>query len=604
MAATLPEDPLDRRLRAALIALVVLGPALAQAWLVSHYRTLPGTIFGTDVYYQLGCIHSIRASFNPMASCSACGGIPGYLPLYGTLIALFSFLTRLDPIPAVLVASVLLKALSIGIAYLVFRRLHGPTVGILFAALWSVLFPDAAMRYTEFTTEILVPLNLFALHRLLERPGPARALVVGLLLALTGYAHAVAFVGGVLIAGLALVLDAGAAGIAGAPGFRLRDRVVSLAIVLASLSLALGYWYRPIFVYHGHLSTHYIDWNRESTLISFAEQWLFAKRVAVWAFRVSWTRTLLNLGALAGALIALRRVREPIPRASLIVAVATFVAIFHYFATEPLLHTNFVPEYMVMMLWSVARLFPGALFVGTVLARPPLRAAAPALAVLAVALALVHAVMRVRATLPDRTSRLAVESLPTRWGQLAAYVRTHTDPEDVFLSTNELSFALSALTGRKVLVTRRGQNDPYLDMDVRNRDAALILYGRDPDRRRQRLARWGIDYVLWTRDWGSSNWLHLEQPTPEAFDPLLWFENPAADSEVVAAGVDIEHRVTWVDPNIRYPRVRKFPLTLVTARNDTRFERPWRPELDARLERVWSCEENGQPAAALYRVRP
>src|SRR5690242_15437962 len=116
MAATSPPDPLDRRLAVPLLAIVVLGPALAQAWLVSQYRTLPGTIFGADVYYQLGCIQSIRASFNPMASCSACGAIPGYLPLYGTLIALLSWVTRLDPIASVLVASVVLKALSITIA--------------------------------------------------------------------------------------------------------------------------------------------------------------------------------------------------------------------------------------------------------------------------------------------------------------------------------------------------------------------------------------------------------------------------------------------------------------------------------------------------------
>src|SRR5258706_4180190 len=584
MAVTSPPDPLDRRLAAALLAIVVLGPAIAQAWLVSHYQTLPGTIFGTDVYYQLGCIQSIRASYNPLASSSACAAIRGYLPLEGTLIAMLSWVTRLDPMAAVLVASVALKALSITIAYQVFRRLHGPTVGLLFAALCSVLFPDAAMRYTEFTTEILVPLNLFALHRLLERPGPKRALIVGLLLALTGYAHAVAFVGGVLIAVLAIVLDAGVAGLARAPGPGLRDRVVSLGIVLASLSLALGYWYRPIFVYHGHLSTHYIDWNRESILMSFGEQWLFAKRVAVWAFHVSWGRTLLNLGALARAALALRRVREPATRATLIVAVETFLSIFHYFATQPLLKTNFAPEHMLMILWSVARLFPVAWLVSALLTRPRLRPVAPVLASLAVMLAMVHAVVRVRATLPDRSSRLAVEPLPPRWAQLAAYVRGHTQPEDVFLSTNELSFALSALTGRKVLVTRRGQNDPYIDMDARNRDAALILYGRDEAKRGERMRRWGIDYVLWTRDWSSSNWRHVAIGRPEAFDPLLWFEDPAGDAEVSAAGVQIDHQVTWVDPNIRYPRVRQFPLTLVTPRNDTRPERPWRPELDARLE--------------------
>jgi hypothetical protein len=59
----------------------------------------------------------------------------------------------------------------------------------------------------------------------------------------------------------------------------------------------------------------------------------------------------------------------------------------------------------------------------------------------------------------------------------------------------------------------------------------------------------------------------------------------------------------WVDPMLRGERYRRFPLTIVTPDNHARPDRPWRPELDAVLERVWSHEEGGRTIATLDRVR-
>ena len=73
--------------------------------------------------------------------------------------------------------------------------------------------------------------------------------------------------------------------------------------------------------------------------------------------------------------------------------------------------------------------------------------------------------------------------------------------------------------------------------------------------------------------------------------------------ELEAAGVRYRKLVGWVDPTLRGERYRRFPLTLVTPDNYTRPDRPWRPDLDGALERVWSFEENGRTIATLDRVR-
>jgi len=65
----------------------------------------------------------------------------------------------------------------------------------------------------------------------------------------------------------------------------------------------------------------------------------------------------------------------------------------------------------------------------------------------------------------------AREPQPPQFESLATWAAANTRPIDVLLSTNELSFAWAALTGRKTLVSRRAQNDAFLDLDQRNADA-------------------------------------------------------------------------------------------------------------------------------------
>ena len=110
-----PERP-DRRgywLGAAMVAAV----ALAQVWLLRDLRALPSPIYGGDYSYQMGCIESIRASRNPMASCSVSGALPGYLPLYGTIVAAVTGVGGWAVVPGMLALSVFFRALSTAIAW-------------------------------------------------------------------------------------------------------------------------------------------------------------------------------------------------------------------------------------------------------------------------------------------------------------------------------------------------------------------------------------------------------------------------------------------------------------------------------------------------------
>src|SRR5262249_50949626 len=179
----------------------------------------------------------------------------------------------------------------------------------------------------------------------------------------------------------------------------------------------------------------------------------------------------------------------------------------------------------------------------------------------------------------------------------------NTKPDDVLLSTNELSFGWAALTGRKTLVSRRAQNDAFLDLDERNADAALILYGHDDRLRRERLAHWHVRWLLWTTDWVDGEYLARPGQPTLTNDPLCWFQDAARDHAAAAAGVALAHEHTWVDPALQSAAIPRFDLTFVTAANYARQERPWTPALDTLLEEAWSYAEQGRRIATVYRVR-
>ena len=279
-----------------LALLLALSAAGAQEWLVRDFKRLPPALFGGDFTYQSGCIQSIKASGNPMASCSTCGALPGYLPLYGTLVAGFSTVTGIPVERSMLLLSGAIRGLSSLLVFLLFAGLFGGWAGLLVAALWTVAHPGVAIRYTEFTGAIVVPLYFHALFRFVQSPRLGRSLCLGLVLAAAGYSHAVAFIGGTVIAVASALIGALWRGRTSGVGRELAATARGLVVVAACASLALGYWYGPIFVHHGRTSAHYTEWNGGVALVTLEQQLAYAGRVlATFVQLDDWPKALTSL---------------------------------------------------------------------------------------------------------------------------------------------------------------------------------------------------------------------------------------------------------------------------------------------------------------------
>lgn len=585
-----------------LAVVLALGAAAAQMWLVHGLVRLPAELFGGDYLYQMGCIQSILASRDPMASCSTCGALPGYLPLYGTLAALFSGATGLPVWQGMLILSVILRALSALVAFTVFARLFGHRAGVVLAALWVALHAGLLVKYTDFTAAIVVPFYYLALVRFAESPRPRRAVALGLVLAVAGYSHAVAFIGGAAVATLTALAAALWRARSGQPGRELAAGAGGLALAAAGALPALGYWWRPIFEYHGRTSLHYTEWQHPS-LATLDDRLSFAGgQLRAFVDPGNGVQAMAVLLFVLGLVLVWRAPARRRFAPGLLVAAVTLAWALHYFVTMPLAHVHFIPDYIRRLLWDFAFLLVVAVPVVLVSDRLRGRAATlvPVVTVLVAFAVLAGQTRALRAT-PDLVA--AHRTLPPHYLEMQRVVLEHTDPDDVVLSTNELSFAWSALTGRKTLVTRRAQNDAFVDMDERNRDAALILYGHDDALRRRLLARWHVKYLLWTEDWIPGEYGSTSSGDLEVRDPLSFFTNPNDEAALDRAGVQTARLHTWVDPSLRTATYPRFDLTFVTPGNYSRLDRPWSPQLDELLTEVWSATIAGRRVAAVYLVR-
>jgi hypothetical protein len=167
------------------ITAVALVVRVAYVWFVYRYRT----IGGDPLYYHLGgnLLADGKGFINPLSQ--ARGVIePGadHPPTYIVYLAFFSLL-GIRSITGHMLVSCLLGAGSVAVGGLAGRRIAGPRMGLIAAAL-MVVYPNVwrfdAMVLSETMVIFLVNVTILLAYRYLDRPSMGRLALVGLAVAL------------------------------------------------------------------------------------------------------------------------------------------------------------------------------------------------------------------------------------------------------------------------------------------------------------------------------------------------------------------------------------------------------------------------------------
>jgi len=585
----------------ALFSLLVFG-------YVSQMKQIPAPLYGGDLYYQLGSIYHFYQN-GPVAwldSSSMPGTMPAYLPLYSAAVTIFGKALFLDPIHAMLYFEVPLSFLSFLLFFLLIREWLGSgELALIGAACLAPFNAFPVLKYTGFTMQIIVPLFFLASLLFFKRCDWKSALFLGLSYAAMGLGHGTSFMfASAFVLALFAFVFLREEGTHSKRAKKLAS-CFALAFVLG-FALSLLVWFDPIFKYHGASKLQNNIWGIPDVANFGIGTGLLASQMATSFFNTSSIfRFAISLCSLAGVVFLAakwRNRKEPEFGFALFSLAVTAIFIYSYFLTAPLFKFHTVPTYSYMMYLAPLLVICGLLFVREQYSKKQGYKYVLAFFLAAFAASSVLAYEGWQANPWIKTGMTALDPFHS---SLQAYLLENTQPNDVVLSSNGLSFAINALSGRKAMVSRRSHNSPFMDFDVRQIDAAKIFYGNDNAVRNDLLATYNVKYVYFSPHWYTMEFAFDQQGRVLGYnDPLMVMHSDEYEAELAEYGVDYAVIKGYVDPALRGAEYREYNLTLVTPKNyDFSGYGPWKDEMDSRLEMVWSYDFDGQQKAALYKVK-
>ncbi|MFA5077222.1 MAG: glycosyltransferase family 39 protein [Candidatus Micrarchaeia archaeon] len=572
----------------------VLLCALLQQQYVGALKSLPSPLYGGDLYYQMGAIEHIRSGGSVLESSSMVGTTPGYLPAYGVFVAAISWLLNTDTFHGMLACSMILLFATYALWYFVLREICGDeSMAVLGAIIVNVPPGDPVFKYTAFAMYFVTPIALYFFWRAWKSEELKDYAMAGIVYGLLPLCHMVLFIGMTILAALLF----------GIKIYRNKEYASFGALkkyavfALIAAPLLMLYWYQPIFEYH-------LKFAYDRTHMELPDFGTLG--VQLWFFSDIWARITSKIGlviASAFVLLGFRKIKWDGFEGALFIA--SLLATFSYFITEPLLKMNFIPQYL-----SIMMLLPSIVVLSLGCAKEVLggwKSGKLVLYLLLLVLAGSAFLEFQDRTAQDKWIKVGMnQTFPEEYLGLRSYLVNNTGVDDVFLSTKEVSFALNAFSGRKLVVNRWAhQNNQYLDMPGRDRDAAVMLYGKNASMSVALMKSYEVKYVFWHAYWYNSEFIFDSSGKPvDWYDPLITMNTDANRKMLDENGVKYREMKFWLDPSGRSSDIRKYDILQVSYENyDFSGNGPWNDGLDQYLEEVWSYEENGQKYAALYKVK-
>ncbi|MCD6464674.1 hypothetical protein J7L02_04115 [Candidatus Woesearchaeota archaeon] len=603
----------------ALIGMILLFMIIDYS-LISQLKQLPSPLYGGDYYNHLGTMQHIFQGGSVFENAQLLGESPQWVPwLYHVLVVgfakLFGFQT-LTLWKAVLYFSLVLIPLSAILCYLAaFFITRNKTVSLILPALHLANTP--ILKYTPFAWHVITPLFLISLWLLFKKPCLKTGLFTGISYGLVALSNVQAFFSNSVVFGILLFyvlilqhvkFNHGKLGLnikKMFEEFRKKNYVFLLAFLIG-LVIAQLYWFRPMFVYKARTLNDiqnygYYDYTSIGNCLKYFLKMdvltTFLNIPALFKGQIyQFLLSLLFLASVAALFLSKTKARGVESNALTflkLLVIAGFIAAIHYFFTMPILGTHFGPHQTRAFLTSFA--LPLTLIY--MLSKIKLSKTLKHVLIVAVFLLIFsHSLIHVVNVRNNKWFKTGKQDLPQEIMQLASWVLQNTKLDDVFLTDNEDSFMLNALTGRKVLTYRRTHASPYVDMNQRMTDAAIILYGSNNSLRKQLIKKYRVKYLLWTAQWFRNEYYFDDKGNVVGFfDPLMIEDKPKYRKQLDNANVTYKSLVYWLDPAVRGPEIPKrnvlIPIPFFNQTN------PWSPNFTNMLNLQFNT-----PFVKIYKI--
>ncbi len=562
------------------------------------FEGLASPIYGGDHYFSMGCVEHVKNGGNPLASCHLQGQPSHYYPIYPVLIAGLSEFSGLSTISSMWLGSVLFNFMALVVCYFLFRRYSSNP---WLCAAYSILFvtvPRKIFKGTQMEYAIFFPLFLLCLTYFHEKPNWKRAIMLGLVGGLNGLAISFSFpLLGLLFACMCVWYAARV--------FKKQMRLSHLGMLVVAgvitLCITLIMW-GPLLPKLDERSELWLMGADEASTPEGAKYVFWTTLKGIFFDFENPVKIVRTIGFYAAILLLFSSMKYSEHRKLSWVLVGSSVITTFSYIPARLIDMNLFPRYLAISLW-LSMLLLGIMHIERLIKMIPKFSAYVFVGVFLVAL------VSSNSFTPDAElgawESAAHQSLPQQLVEADKFLdKANVGLNEVILTTKEIGFALNSVSGRKVVANRQAHNSPFTDTNMRELEAALMIYGNDDEVRLALLKKYNVSYLYWDTYWIQSEWMVSQDgKITDAYDPMFVIDTEASRGMMAEYNISYFAATTVPDPAGRScERCAKWPLLFVLPSRMNGYT-PWNGGLDKYLEAEWAYPSAEKPEAVLYRIK-
>jgi len=603
----------------ALIGIVVVSLIIAGIYVAPLKYTL-GPMYGGDTFYHMGISLHLERGGGFLANPQLLGEYSWNPYLYHVMTNIvgmtFNIPFEKANLYMIFVSIILSSVIGYALGIALFKRKDIALFIVSFLCIYSF----SAFYYKNFAFVVMYPLFALLLYLAVTKRTWLTYLLAGLTLGAIGLTHMLGFVAFVIFTIIVLTYYYVARFLHKEDGkyhfkkdmFRKQfseDYWKIVMFTIIAVGIALIFWFKPIFVFHLHTVNNiaaYDSIDLKENYFSYAFSTIK---------NLFWVNSDFSIGGIVNNLTSLlaltfiilyffNKHKSDASKYIMLMLLTTIILYLHYLITIPIAGIEFFGESMgphVYIVFHTLAACMGIIFIAGFFKNEKLK---KWIAVIMVSALVILTIVGVKGMFNSTYYKSAVQyDIPPYVKDVSTWLRTNTNVNDVILSTNEISFMVSSVSGDKVVTTRRAHSGMFVDVDRRWADAAVIMYGNNSVLRKQLLEKYQIKYVYWQYNWVTLDYTYDDKGNlVNIFDPLLIIYTPEYEEYFKDNGVKYIRMNMWLDPAFRSDDYKKYDSLLVIPYNNS-DSNPWNPQFTSMLKLDKSFYQEGAEAARIYTIQ-
>jgi hypothetical protein len=480
-----------------LFVLLLIVYLIIQFSLMFSLNSLNGPVYGGDIYRDRGFIESVVQGFMPWEDGYYLGELQYYPWLYFAVLGfLANFLSfNIDKLMIFfpLVTTSLMLFIHYKIADLLFKKEWYVKFLYLFFIVSSIVFIGS--KGTRFGEFVFLPASIyFFLKYELKHKHIRNLLYSGVFLGLTSLVHGSKFLVGLAFFAVYLLFDY----FSNLKKNKLKGIWIYIKkyySLFASAILVSLIYFLPLFLRYGGSRPNPVMQYGDTYITHLGIGWLLTSLKNFFFNFSSFVNVVISLFVIVGFVLLIMNFRKKESKILLSFFFTNLLILQHHQITRPLFNFwVFVPKLNYFVFFKPLFFAFGIVGVALIVRKFSKQFVKVAYGLVFI-LIFSNLVVGYGNVKQERWFEQGTNADMTELHNIGEYFKENLPNNKAVLANDETSFGLQALSGKKVMITRRTHASYFVDINERIKDAVLIWYSDNITLQRELLADYSIEYL-------------------------------------------------------------------------------------------------------------